>query len=52
VEVVYTDVNPKAYPMAERAVLAHLEKLIEDNLVSITPDGGYIADDNNPVLGN
>ena len=30
---VYTDVSPKAHAMAERAVLAHLEKLIEDNLV-------------------
>ena len=31
---VYTDVNPKAYGMAERAVLAHLEKLRDDGLVS------------------
>ena len=30
---VYTDVNPKALAMAERAVLAHLEKLIADGLV-------------------
>jgi glyoxylase-like metal-dependent hydrolase (beta-lactamase superfamily II)/8-oxo-dGTP pyrophosphatase MutT (NUDIX family) len=30
---VYTDVNPKAYAMAERAVLAHLEKLREDGLI-------------------
>ena len=30
---VYTDVSPKAYAMAERAVLAHLEKLREDGLV-------------------
>ena len=29
----YTDVSPKAHAMAERAVLAHLEKLIEDNKV-------------------
>jgi glyoxylase-like metal-dependent hydrolase (beta-lactamase superfamily II) len=29
----YTDVSPKAHAMAERAVLAHLEKLIEDGLV-------------------
>jgi hypothetical protein len=27
VERVYTDVSPKAHAMAERAVLAHLEKL-------------------------
>ena len=30
---VYTDVNPKALPMAERAVLAHLEKLVADGLI-------------------
>jgi glyoxylase-like metal-dependent hydrolase (beta-lactamase superfamily II) len=31
---VYTDVSPKAHPMAERAVLAHVEKLIEDGAIS------------------
>jgi glyoxylase-like metal-dependent hydrolase (beta-lactamase superfamily II) len=30
VERVYTDVSPKAHAMAERAVLAHLEKLRDD----------------------
>ena len=30
VEKVYTDVSPKAYGMAERAVLAHLEKLKDE----------------------
>lgn len=40
---VYTDVSPKAYAMAERAVLAHLEKLIEDGLVSKTPENHFIA---------
>jgi glyoxylase-like metal-dependent hydrolase (beta-lactamase superfamily II)/8-oxo-dGTP pyrophosphatase MutT (NUDIX family) len=30
---VYTDVSPKAYGMAERAVLAHLEKLREDGAI-------------------
>ena len=30
---VYTDVSPKAHALAERAVLAHLEKLIEDKQV-------------------
>ena len=30
---VYTDVHPKALAMAERAVLAHLEKLAEDGLI-------------------
>ena len=33
---VYTDVSPKAHVMAERAVLAHLSKLIEDGLVKKT----------------
>jgi ribonuclease/clavin/mitogillin len=33
VNFAYTDVSPKAYPMAERAVLAHLEKLIADKMV-------------------
>ena len=31
---VYTDVSPKAHAMAERAVLAHLEKLVADGLVT------------------
>lgn len=31
---VYTDVSPKAHAMAERAVLAHLEKLRDDGAVS------------------
>ena len=31
---VYTDVSPKAYGLAERAVLAHLEKLRDDGSVS------------------
>jgi glyoxylase-like metal-dependent hydrolase (beta-lactamase superfamily II)/8-oxo-dGTP pyrophosphatase MutT (NUDIX family) len=30
---VYTDVSPKAYAMAERAVLAHLDKLREDGVI-------------------
>jgi len=30
---VYTDVSPKAYAMAERAVVAHLEKLREDGAI-------------------
>ena len=38
VTVVYTDVSPKAHAMAERAVLAHLEKLVEDGLVRKTSD--------------
>jgi endoribonuclease LACTB2 len=33
VERVYTDVSPKAHAMAERAVLAHLEKLRVDGLI-------------------
>ncbi|HEU4835823.1 MAG TPA: hypothetical protein VFS90_15450, partial [Pyrinomonadaceae bacterium] len=30
---VYTDVSPKAHAMAERAVLAHVEKLREDGVI-------------------
>ncbi|HEX8177364.1 MAG TPA: MBL fold metallo-hydrolase [Pyrinomonadaceae bacterium] len=41
VERVYTDVHPKAHAMAERAVLAHLEKLETDNLVTRTADGRW-----------
>jgi glyoxylase-like metal-dependent hydrolase (beta-lactamase superfamily II)/8-oxo-dGTP pyrophosphatase MutT (NUDIX family) len=40
---VYTDVSPKAHGMAERAVLAHLEKLEADGRVSRSSDGGYVA---------
>lgn len=39
----YTDVSPKAYPMAERAVLAHLEKLAADGLVSANGNDRYSA---------
>jgi endoribonuclease LACTB2 len=39
----YTDVHPKAHAMAERAVLAHLEKLEADGLVSQTSHGIYHA---------
>jgi glyoxylase-like metal-dependent hydrolase (beta-lactamase superfamily II) len=39
---VYTDVSPKAHAMAEQAVLAHLEKLIEDGLVQKSPDGVFL----------
>ena len=39
---VYTDVHPKAHVMAERAVLAHLEKLEADGLVK-RQDGGHYA---------
>jgi endoribonuclease LACTB2 len=45
---VYTDVHPKAHAMAERAVIAHLEKLVADNLVALRHDGCYIANDTNP----
>lgn len=38
---VYTDVSPKAHVMAERAVLAHLEKLEAEDLISQNLDGVY-----------
>ena len=40
---VYTDVSPKAYQMAERAVLAHLEKLREDGAVATDQHGQWQA---------
>jgi glyoxylase-like metal-dependent hydrolase (beta-lactamase superfamily II) len=39
VEKVYTDVSPKAYGMAERAVIAHLEKLRDQDSVKIDENG-------------
>jgi glyoxylase-like metal-dependent hydrolase (beta-lactamase superfamily II)/8-oxo-dGTP pyrophosphatase MutT (NUDIX family) len=36
---VYTDVHPKAHAMAERAVVAHLEKLVADGLVACDAEG-------------
>ena len=38
---VYTDVSAKAHPMAERAVIAHLEKLEADGQVVQTSEGAY-----------
>ena len=38
---VYTDVSPRAHPMAERAVVAHLEKLEADGLVARDAIGNY-----------
>jgi glyoxylase-like metal-dependent hydrolase (beta-lactamase superfamily II) len=40
---VYTDVHPKMHAMAERAVLAHLEKLEADGLVTRAADGRVSA---------
>jgi glyoxylase-like metal-dependent hydrolase (beta-lactamase superfamily II) len=45
VERVYTDVHPKAHAMAERAVLAHLEKLEADNLITRTDNGRWKGKD-------
>lgn len=42
VSLVYTDVSPKAHGMAERAVIAHLEKLQTDGLVKTSSPGVYI----------
>ena len=39
---VYTDVSPKAHAMAERAVLAHLEKLEADGLAFNGPKGWQV----------
>ena len=43
---VYTDVSPKAHAMAERAVLAHLEKLEAEGLVVQTSESAYRATPN------
>jgi hypothetical protein len=45
VERVYTDVSVKLHALAERAVVAHLEKLEADNLLSRAGDGRYAATD-------
>ncbi len=45
---VYTDVSPKAHAMAERAVLAHLEKLEADGLISQNLDGAIKPFSNSP----
>ncbi|MFL6231014.1 MAG: MBL fold metallo-hydrolase [Pyrinomonadaceae bacterium] len=45
VERVYTDVSPKLHAMAERAVVAHLEKLEADKLVSREGEDRYTASD-------
>lgn len=39
---VYTDVSPKAHAMAERAVLAHLEKLVADELIDAHESKNYV----------
>lgn len=39
---VYTDVSPKAHAMAERAVLAHLEQLIADDLIRRSGQGQFL----------
>ncbi len=40
---VYSDVSPKLHSMAERAVLAHLEKLEAEGLVEHDTEGNYVA---------
>jgi ribonuclease/clavin/mitogillin len=42
VAAVYTDVHPQALPWAERAAIAHLNKLVEDGLLKET-DGQYVG---------
>jgi glyoxylase-like metal-dependent hydrolase (beta-lactamase superfamily II)/8-oxo-dGTP pyrophosphatase MutT (NUDIX family) len=46
-ERVYTDVPPKAQAMAQRAVLAHLEKLEAEGSVSQTSEGLFSASTRN-----
>jgi hypothetical protein len=44
---VYTDVSPKAHAMAERAVVAHLEKLEADDLLAREAGERYVVNDSN-----
>jgi len=44
VALVYTDVSPKAHAMAERAVVAHLEKLEADQLIKREGEGWTAVD--------
>jgi len=46
---VYTDVSPKAHAMAERAVLAHLEKLEAEGLISQSLDGALRSNSPTPT---
>jgi glyoxylase-like metal-dependent hydrolase (beta-lactamase superfamily II) len=46
---VYTDVSPKAHQMAERAVFAHLEKLVEEGAVIAKDAGSYYRQDNKTI---
>ena len=41
VRVVYTDVSPKAYSMAERSVIAHLDKLLSEGRVTQLDQNRY-----------
>lgn len=43
VRVVYTDVSPKAYAMAERSVIAHLDKLLSEGRVTQIDQNRYSA---------
>ena len=45
VSFAYTDVSPKAYSMAERAVLAHLEKLESEGFVRSSAPNTYLPND-------
>ena len=48
---VYIDVSPNVQAMAERAVLAHLEKLAEDGLVLRTDNGWHAVEDRSGLSG-
>jgi ribonuclease/clavin/mitogillin len=46
---VYTDVHPKAHAMAQRAVIAHLEKLLDDRLATRLDNDYYAAQEGNAL---
>ena len=45
VQLAYTDVAPALYPLAERSIMAHLEKLEEEERVARRDGDRYIATD-------
>lgn len=41
VRAVYDDVDPIMHPVAKRSLLAHLEKLVQDGVASVSAEGRY-----------
>ena len=41
VRAVYDDVDPIMHPVAKRSLLAHLEKLVQDGVATVSAEGRY-----------